>query len=361
MSDLNELYMLDEKAFVENAIAKWTKRGLLDKYEGETKKLMAHLFENQERIQQNYAKMRASFYEADQTTTTLGTSVFPTRIVYPLLDQIFPNLIAMQIAQVKPMRSSTARVVYRHYKKSADESNFAHTGSAASTSEVGPVPLARMTLTSSDITAEKYSLRARYSLETVDDAIADGIDFEGEMLAALRDEILGEIDYVVLNDMFNNASSDAVTFSTTLDSYETPKDHQEQLWDAIVDANNNVFTNMQMDCNFIVGAPSAVGRLEKLMAFAFNKESGRDDMFRAGSVRVGTLNNQYAVYKSTMAPANKLLVGIAKVGYLFCPYVPLELTPVDYKDETEELARGVRTRFGRKVTRGDAFSVITIS
>lgn len=349
----------DEKAFAESAFRKWSGTGLLEGYPDTfTKRIMAQIYECQERRQIRDRKI----HEADQTTSTLPTSVFPTRVVYPLLDQIFPNLIAMKLCDIRPMRGPTARFIYRTYKLSSGEVSFTHTGSPAKTTETGTVPLARMTLASADITAEKFSLRARYSLEVVDDAVADGIDFESEMMAALRDEITGEIDYVVLRDMFDSATADAVSWNSdyTSHSNETYKEHQLEIFDAVVDANNNVFTKMQRDTNFIVGNPTAVGRLEKCQQFRIEQQNP-DDVFQVGSVRVGTLANKWAVYKSTMAPASKLLVGIARMGYMFCPYVPLELNPYEYHSATEEMSRGVRTRLGRKVTRGDCFSVITIS
>jgi hypothetical protein len=354
----NEELFFDEKKYIKECVEAWTAKGLLEAYKDKaTREIMAQLFANQDRLQRRHDKLR----ESDQTTSTLGLSVFPTQIVYPLIDQIFPRLIAMQLCQVKPMRASTGRFVTRAYQKSADSSAFTHTGSGALTDEVGTVPLGKMTLTSVDITAQKYSLRARYSLETIEDAVADGIDFETEMISALRDEIMGEIDYVVLNEMFTGATADAVSFATSsVHSYESVKEHQAELWDAIVDANNNVFKEVQQDCNFIVGNAAAIGNLEKLVDYGFTR-TAPPDLFQAGSLQVGNLNSQYKVFKSTMAPANKLLVGVAKVPYLFCPYVPLELTPVDYKDETEELGRGVRTRFGRKLIDGNYYSVISLS
>lgn len=353
----------DERMWKDYCIKKWGGKGFLENYASkDTKEIMAQLYERQESHQLTAKRKSSLFTEADQLTTTLPTSVFPTRIVYPLLDQVFPNLIAMKIAQVKPMKAATARFIYRDYQFSTGPTNFTHIGSGASTSEVGTVPLARTLLTKADITAVKYSLRARYSLELIEDAIAEGLDFENELIAAMRDEIIGEIDDLVIDAMVSGATATAVSWNSdyTTHSGETVKEHQKEIFDAVIDANNNVFTKMFRNADFIVGDPTAVGRLEKCEEFKVTPAIVNDVSQVASNV-VGVLNNQWTVYKSTKIAANKLLVGISKMGYMFCPYVPLELTPETYYDATEELARGVRTRFGTKLTRGDCFSVITIS
>jgi HK97 family phage major capsid protein len=352
----DELF-LDEAKHVRKCLEKWDKA--VGRFEDKsTKAIMAQIYENQWKVQERVAH---AIREGDQTTTTFGVSIFPNSVVYPLIDQVFPNLIAMQIALVKPMMTSTASVPTKTRKFSADESAFTHTGSNASTLELGTIPLGRTVWTSSTVTAEKYALRARYSLETVEDALRDGdINFESEMMRDLADEIIGEIDYVVLQAMFIGASAGNVAYSTEVHSNETVKEHQQELWDAIVDANNLVFAGMQKNANFIVGDATSIGRLEKLMNFAF-VPGARDDVFNAGSVRVGTLNNQYAVFKSTMAPANKLLVGVAKESYLYAPYIPLELSTPVYEPETDEAQRVVRTRFGKKLLRGEALATVTIS
>lgn len=352
--ELEDLF-LDEKTYIRQSLTEWA--SVVDRHtHQDTREVMAQILSNQKRYQENWRR----YMESDQTTGTVALSVFPTKVVYPLIDQIFPELFAMQIAQVKPLRQSTGRVVFRTYNWSDGDSAFAHTLSGAETAEVGTVPLARMKLTSSDISTKKYSLRARYSLETIEDCIADGINFESEMIAALRDEIIGELDYLVIRELFNSATADAVSYSTVTHSGETVKEHQEELWDAIVDASNNIYTKTNRGANFIVGNPAAIGRLEKLTSFG-RVADALGLRTKRGALMVGSLGGEYDLYKSTNAPANKLLVGTAKEGYLFCPYIPLELTPVDYKDETEELGRGVRTRFGTKVISGDYYSVITIS
>jgi hypothetical protein len=354
------LDLLTDKQYLEMARTNWGK--YIDKYEPSKRDIMAQVFENQRRLVQNLTPQRAALAESatDQTTTTFGVSIFPNSVVYPLIDQVFPRLIAMQLCDVRPMRTSVANLQFLTRKFSADDATFTHTGSKAAVDEGGTIAKGKLVWTSDTVSAVAYKLRAVYTRETVEDALRDGnVNFESMMIKALADEIMGEIDETVLADMFANAGNSA-SFSTTAHSYETVKEHQQELWDALVDASAAIYADMQTSPNFIVGDPVAIGRIEKLQQFQVTG-GNPDDMFQVGAVRVGNLNNQYAVYKTTMAPANKLLVGVRGMAYAFCPYIPLELTPETYNGDVDEYARGVRTRFGKKMIHADALAVVTIS
>lgn len=349
-----EAYEITERQRIDKLMPKW--KHLTDAYEAmRTKRIMTALFENEER-----ALKRLAFIEADQGTATLPTSVFPAKVIWPLVDQIFPNLVAMQICRVVPMASSVGRIYYRKYKWSNGLAEIAHQGSTAQVGESGTIPLVRMTMTSADISAIKYALRAYYPTELAEDAIRDGaINFEEDMIAALRDEVVGELDYRVLKAMFDNAGNN-VNFSTTPHSNESVHTHNLEIFDACVDAHNEIWKDMQVGANFLVGDPISVGRLEKCSQFSLDP-AGPSVRSRVGAVRVGNLGGLWDVYKTTQAPANKLLLGSSEDAYAFCPYIPLEVMDPVYHEDTDEMGRSLRTRFSEKLLNANALCTVSIS
>jgi hypothetical protein len=358
MADLLEL--LTDQQYLNMCRENWGQ--YVNKYDPARRDILAQVFENQRRLVQNLTPASKAIAEAasDQTTATFGVSVFPNSVVYPLIDQVFPRLIAMQLCDVRPMRTSVANMQTLTRKFSSDDEVFAHMGSRASVAEGGEIDKGRLVWTGTTVTAEAKKLRAVYTRETVEDALRDGnVNFESMMIKALADQILGEIDHTVLNAMFTGAGNTA-TYSSEVHSYETVKEHQQELWDSIVDASNLVFADEQASPNFIVGDPTSIGRIEKLQQFSV-VQGNPDDVYQVGAVRVGNLNSQYAVYKTTMAPANKLLVGIRGYAYMFCPYIPLELAPETYNGAVDEYSRGVRTRFGKAMVHANGLAVVNIS
>lgn len=352
----SNIRLIDDVKYLEGLTKKWDH--LVADKPVKMKGILAHMYEMQSLEGLRY---KAYMEATDQTTATLPTSVFPFTQAIPIIDQVFPSLIAMQICQVKPMTTPVQRVYYRTYRMSSGDAAFTHMGSTASLGELGTVARARTHLTYVDMSAEGFKLGAEYSWELATDAMRAGnLNFEAEQMAAIRDEVLGEIDYLVLQDMYNGASAGNVNFSLTPASFESVAEHQRQLWFRLVEANNLVYSKRQANCNFIVGDPTSVGELEKLAMFNL-EEGSPTDVFQPGSVRIGTLNRQYAVFKSTECPANTLLLGIAGASYLYCPYVPLELTERWYDPAQDQYIQNVRTRFGRKLIIGDALATVTVT
>jgi len=76
------------------------------------------------------------------------------------------------------------------------------------------------------VTAEKYMLQARWTSEVQEDAMALGqLNVESDLLAAVSAEVQGELDYVVLKEMADNAAN-SVTYSAAPLSSETTEGRQ---------------------------------------------------------------------------------------------------------------------------------------
>lgn len=343
-------------------VKKWSH--LLEKVDPKHHALVARLCENQE---------DASFIrEEDQMTTTLPTSVFPTKFAFPLIAQIFPNLVATRLCSVQPMTGPDGKVFYKDYiytSSPMSASYFAQNLSYAAGTEAGAIKRGRVLFTSATVSATKYILQARWSSEVMEDARAlANLDVEADIMAALRDEILGELDALILSDMVSAADPKSVTtagdvaFSTTPHSNETQHEHNRELFDAIIDASVLVYNRRYRDPDYIIGTPAAVARIQKLADFSPRPASGEEIQVIAGTKLVGTFGGMFDVYKSPHYPvASQLLLGIRGEGYVFAPYIPLELQPLMYENDSDEWSRNIRTRNGRKKTIGGCFATITIS
>lgn len=316
-----------------------------------SQELVAVLCENQRR--------REAVHE-DSSTANLPLSVFPTKFAFPLINQVFPELLATKLAQVYPMTGPIGRVYYKHYTDNAANS-LTHSGSYASNVELGTVKTGRMVLASTDITAQKWILQAAYSTELAEDAQAMGnINVEQDLLAALAQEILGEIDWVVLSDMLANASQN-VTYSSAISSGETNLDARNRLYQSIVDADVLVQLRRFHQTNYIVGHPSAVAKLRKLDSFALTNGAAATD-FAMGVRHFGDFAGQWEVYAAPQFPnTTQLLLGTKGVGYIYAPYVPLELMPQYYDPTVDQWLRNIRTRAARKCTIPDEFVTVTLS
>ncbi|HOJ22263.1 MAG TPA: hypothetical protein PLY56_12070 [Armatimonadota bacterium] len=229
--------------------------------------------------------------------------------------------------------------------------------STAKTTEGGAVARARLSLTSMDVSAEKYALAVAWTTEAMEDLRAThNLDAEAELIDAVAGEIVREIDRAVLADMLANAGAGAVPWSATKPEGFTETEWRRTLYDAIVDANNAIFKRRYRSADFLVADPDTVGRLEKLEEFHLSTEAQPS----IGVQLVGRLNNRWEVYKTADFPPNQILVGIKGDGYVYAPYVPLTLTPPHYDAATDTWTRALRTRAARQITVPEAYAVVTI-
>lgn len=326
---------------------------------------------------ENYAQAHGGRLTEDQSTANLPLNVFPTKFAFPLVSQVFPDLVASKLASVQPMNAPIGKVFYKSYltdtgTTSADTS-LTHTGSGAITGELpapGTVKRARIQFSGLTVTAQKWLMQARWSTEVQEDAQAmAGIDVESDLLKAVAAEILGEIDYTVLSDMVANAAWNvnyvsAPNFTTAQDGttkvFETQTEAANRLYTAILQASDKVYSSRYVQPNYIIGSPTATESLRKLDSFAI--DNGFATNLTAGVRHFGVYAGQYDVYTAPQFPnTNQLLLGVRGEGYIYAPYIAMEVMPGWYDNDSDEWVRNIRTRAARVMTLPQLFSTITIS
>lgn len=377
--------------------------------EDRLRRSLAQLLENQEAYTRGLLE--------DTTTADLA---MPQAYATALIRKVYPSLVAYRLASTQPLRGPNGKIFYLDYAKEAvttfltaqaasgqavievDSAYGLKAGdtltigsgetaetkvidsvvnkavtlttnlgnvqaknavvsraySTAKTTEGGAVARARLSLTSADVSADKYALAVAWTTEASEDLRAThSLDAEAELIDAVAGEIVREIDRVVLTDMLTNASAGTITWHTTKEDGYTATEWRRTIYDAIVDANNAVYKKRYRSADFLVADPDTVGRLEKLEDFHLSTEAQP----AIGVQLVGRLNNRWDVYKAADFTADRILVGIKGDGYVYAPYVPLSLTPAHYDAATDTWVRALRTRAAMKMTVSDAYAVVQIT
>ena len=84
-----------------------------------------------------------------------------------------------------------------------------------------------------------------------------------------------------------------------------------------------------------------------------------------GTTVLGTLTNRFTVYKDPYFPMDKVLVGYKGSGFLdsgfvYAPYVPLQVTPTIFGIEDFVPRKGVMTRYAKKMVRPDMYGLVVV-
>jgi hypothetical protein len=269
----------------------------------------------------------------------------------------------------------------------AFESNMAQDGT---TSPV--IPEIDIKVEAISVTADTRKLRARWSPELAQDLNAyHSMDAEVELTQILSEQIALEIDREILNDLItqarganffwsrspgkfvNKRTGAVIEQGNTLQAGPaftgTVREWYETLVETIVDVANEIHRKtLRGSANFVVTSPEVATIFEASVMYKPSlKIDGQGQVgapFQLGAQSVGSLSNRFTVYKDPYFPRNKLLVGYKggsylETGYVYAPYVPLIVTPTIFQPEDFTPRKGVMTRYGKKMVRGDFYGTVT--
>ena len=114
--------------------------------------------------------------------------------------------------------------------------------------------------------------------------------------------------------------------------------------------------------NFVVCSPEVANILEFTSGFraSVTADADRGDI---GAVKVGSLSKKFDIMVDPYFPRNVLLVGrkgnsFLESGYVYAPYVPLQVTPTIFGVEDFVPRKGVMTRYAKKMVRPDMYGLV---
>jgi hypothetical protein len=225
--------------------------------------------------------------------------------------------------------------------------------------EIGEVSF---NMSSTTISVTERKLRATWSPELQQDISAfHNIDTEAELTSLLSEQISAEIDREILRDL-RKAGAWSLRFDANgwkhLKGYSTnytQKDWNQELFTTI----NQISAQIQKStllgaANFIVVSPEVSCLLNNLEYFHVTDASAESDKYSMGIERIGSLNNQLQVYVDSYSPSYSVIVGhkgntLLETGYVYAPYIPLQLTPTLTNPFNFAPVKGIMTRYAKKL------------
>jgi len=227
-------------------------------------------------------------------------------------------------------------------------------------------------LESVTVSVTERKLRAQWSPELAQDVAAfHNIDAEAELTALLSEQVAAEIDREILRDLRKGAAWNLRwdyngwrrISSTT--SY-TQKDWNQTLITAINQLSAQIHkSTLRGGANWIVVSSEVSAIFDDLEYFHVSNASPEQDQYNMGIERVGTLAGRYQVYRDPYFPPNQVLIGhkgtsLLDTGYIYAPYVPLQLTPTMYNPFNFTPIKGIMTRYAKKMVNNRFYGRITV-
>ena len=231
-------------------------------------------------------------------------------------------------------------------------------------------------LESVTVSVTERKLRASWSPELAQDVSAfHNIDAEAELTALLSEQIAAEVDREILRDLRKGAAWKAKwdynewkyggNGGATLQGY-TQKDWNQTLVTKVNQISAQIHkTTLRGGANWIVVSSEVSAVFDDLEYFHVSNAAPEQDSYNMGIEKIGSLAGRYQVYRDPYFPANKILIGhkgksLLDAGYVYAPYVPLQLTPTMYNPFNMTPIKGIMTRYAKKMVNNRYFGVIDV-
>jgi len=235
------------------------------------------------------------------------------------------------------------------------------------------------------VTAVTKKLKAKWTPELGQDLQAyHNLDAEVELTGILSEQIALEIDQEILNDLVKGATAGTLYWSrrpgqfldpeagTSITSATAPPDFTgtvSEWYETLVETINDVSARIHRKtlrggANFVVCGPEVANILEFTSGFRASITAD-DDKGTIGAVNAGSISKKWDVWVDPYFLRNVVLVGrkgssFLESGYVYAPYVPLQVTPTIFGTEDFLPRKGVMTRYAKKMVRPDMYGLVVV-
>ena len=231
-------------------------------------------------------------------------------------------------------------------------------------------------LQSVTVSVVERKLRAQWSPELAQDVSAfHNIDAEAELTALLSEQVAAEIDREILRDLrrgaawrmqwdYSGSRLQGQGGLSASNGFYTQKDWNQTLITAINQVSAQIHkATLRGGANWIVVSAEVSAILDDLEYFHVSNAAPEQDKYNMGIERIGSLGGRYQVYRDPYFPADTILMGhkgtsLLDTGYIYAPYVPMQLTPTMYNPFTFAPVKGIMTRYAKKMVNNRFYGVI---
>ena len=235
------------------------------------------------------------------------------------------------------------------------------------------------------VTAKTKKLKAKWTPELAQDLNAyHNLDAEVELTSILSEHIALEIDQEILEDLVKGSTAETLHWSRLPGKFVNRATGQgldpsvgfpdftgnvSEWYETLIETINDVSAQIHRKtlrggANFIVCSPEVANLLEFTAGFR-GSVTHDDDRGQVGAVKVGSLSKKFDVYVDPYFPRNVVLAGrkgssFLESGYVYAPYVPLQMTPTIFGTEDFVPRKGVMTRYAKKMVRPDMYGLVIV-
>jgi hypothetical protein len=234
--------------------------------------------------------------------------------------------------------------------------------------------MSELTIRFSSVTVNTQTrkMRAHWTPELAQDLEAyHSIDAEAELTALLSEEVAAEIDREIIRDLIQGAMFetrwDYAGLRNNANFFGTQKDWNQTLVTKINEVSAQIHkATLRGGANWVICSAEAGAIFDDLEYFHVDGSAqAESEKYNLGIEKIGNLGSRYVVYKDPYMPSNIVLLGhkgdtFLEAGYVYAPYIPLQLTQTIYDPNDFTPRKGIMTRYAKKMVNNRFYGVILI-
>lgn len=258
------------------------------------------------------------------------------------------------------------------------------------------VPDSYLDISFDTIRATTRKMKARWSAEASDDLRSlHGIDAETELVSGISQEIALELDRDILDQLFAASSGTTSTFDFTVPAGVAEIEHIRSVHTRMSAVSYLIHKKtLRSPANWFVCGPEVSAKLVQLQThgdyqYNFGSFYGPNPLGNGGTtgstydgtvippsygpisshqgiIKMGAVANKWMGYQDPFFRFNQIMLGLRgqsylDAGFVFAPYIPLQMTPTFLDPEDNTYRKGMRTRYATKLLRSEWFGRVTIT
>lgn len=246
------------------------------------------------------------------------------------------------------------------------------------------LPQVSLDVKSAPVVAQARRLKALWSSEAAEDLrVFHGLEAETELVAGVAQEMALEIDREIINDIFQASTGTTGSFDRIPPAGIAELDHFRSLFTVVSTVSNLIHKKtLRAPASWMITSPEVSALFDQLSTHGDYRPlwvNGTDSPYgpaeaprpltqhgQFGIYRTGTLKNKWNVYEDPFFTRDMILLGLKgtsflDAGYVWAPYVPLQVTPTFLDPSDMGFRKGMRTRYARKLVRPDYYGQVRVT
>ncbi len=244
------------------------------------------------------------------------------------------------------------------------------------------IPQINVALSMSEVRAKPRKLKTIWSPEASEDLRAfHGIDLESEIVAGMASEIALELDREIINDIMTSVTDASLidTFDMTIPTGVLEIYHIRSLLTKLGKISNRIHkATLRGPANWIITSTDISSLITQLSTHGDFRPVFAPEASPHGSpveqvglpgygiYKAGVLQNRWTVYVDPYFPADVILLGLKgrtflDAGYVYAPYVPLQVTLTLFDPNDFSAKKGMRTRYATKLINNKFYGKVIVT